>query len=204
MPVPANFGHPIKRPNFLLAADFIGGDEDLALEVQFPNALGQITSLSLQLNGENLGEMCLPSSLQVIGTLSDAALKAHLRMATMISGTVPPSQEWKDALIQHEASNKFQTAIGNVQMDEVVVVDEVCADFIFKKSGTSQLKTVRTTYDELTKYDLNPETQLRIIAGAIEKQFPQYVHDHPATVLSASKRQDIIDFLLGPDFQPWI
>jgi hypothetical protein len=47
-----------------------------------------------------------------------------------------------------------------------------------------------------------PDTQLLVVPGAIEKQFPTYVHDYPNTILSEQQRADIVAYVLA--IAPWI
>lgn len=210
MPAPVIHTFPVRRPGFISAAVFEGSDDALNLNLTYPRTDGMgDTSFILRCcrNPDNdpdlAGHICLPSSKD-INYLSQDALIAHIRMAALIAGVVPGSQEWMDSYqADLLGSTNLQTAIGNVKVTAFEAVDaDLCRISVQKTSG-GPVRVIDTDYGELGVYTYAPETQLHIVGGAIEKQFPSYVHN-PAggTTLSSSQKSAIVDYVLS--LEPWI
>lgn len=201
MPTPVIHTFPVRRPGFIMSATWVGADDDLTLECGYVDQGGVPRSIVFETRntGEGrLGEICLPTSSDVadLGPNARDILVAHLRMACMVAGlAVPGSKEFTDALIQAD-SNNLQTAIGTVKVTAVAPVDDQCVDVEFQK-GNGPKRTYRIDHGELNDYVFVPQTQLRVIAGSVEKQFPNAVHDYPTTVLSATDKASIATYVLG-------
>lgn len=203
MSVPYIYAHPVLRPGCIEQVDWIGSDEDLALQVSFRNAAGDLSTKSFQTEGENPGEICLPSS-KTINDLPEDALMASLLMASLLASAIPGTAEWVNQFSE-QTSSGLQTAIGKVVLVSVTPVDATAIDIVLKKNQTNNpLRTLRVAYGDLNinNYQYVPQTQLAVIAGAIEAQYPNYVHNYPTTVLTSSQKTDISNYLLSKAF--WI
>jgi len=162
-----------------------------------------LRTVSFPTTGENPGELCLPASNDVntLGPRKRDILVAHTRMACMISGlAVPGSKEFLDAFIGQDQNN-LQTAIGTVKVTQVVNVDDQCVEMTFR-CGSGPTLAFEVDHGELNKYVFVPATQLLVVPGAVEKQFPTYVHNHPTQVLSQQQKDDIAAYCLT--LEPWI
>lgn len=206
-PIVHNF--PVRRPNFIEDAFWIGDDDDLALNLKFTDVGGVQKSIQLETqNAERKGELCRPNSNDILdmadtqGRVRDI-LAAHVRMAVLVKGhAVPGSQEFADALVDDLlGSNNFQTSIGTVKVTDVTLIDHQCVDLEFKQ-GSGPKRTFTFDYQELMNYTFVPVTQLLVVSGAVEKEFPSYVHDHPNDVLSSSQKQDVVDYVMS--LAPWV
>lgn len=206
--IPRVHAWPVKRPGFITGVFWNGDDDDLSMIVQYTNQSGGNASISLETkNADRKGEFCLPTSSDV-ADLADTPerirdiLAAHVRMAVMIKGhAVPGSTEFEDAILDHIGSNHLQTALGTVKVKSVTIIDDQCLDIEFQK-GSGTKRTYRFDHQELMNYVYVPQTQLLVVAGAIEKEFSSYVHDHPNDVLTQVQRDDIDEYLLG--LEPWV
>lgn len=205
MPIPKVYGFPVKRPGFITRSRWIGGDDDLMLEVFSSTATGGVATTSFETANTNegrSGEVCLPGAAD-INDLDRDTIISHIRMATFISKTTAGSFEWTNAFVEQEGSKDFQLAIGSCAIIDVRQIDDVNFEFdIKKKSGGGPTRTIMTDHDEMSEYSFTPSTQLKIIAGAIKLEFPSYVHEYPSTTLSASQKQDILDFV--DTLEPWV
>lgn len=199
---------PVKRPGFITQAQWIGDDDDLSLQLSYTDVggVGKAMSLDTQ-NAERKGEICLPTSNDVADLAADDGrirdiLAAHVRMSVLCKGhAVPGSVEFSDAVLDHQESNHLQTALGTVKVKTVTILDDQCVHIEFQK-GSGPKRTYLFDHQELSNYTFVPVTQLLVVAGAIEKQFSSYVHDHPNDVLTAQQKQNIVDYVLT--LEPWI
>lgn len=204
MPVPNQTAKPLRRPagQLIVGAQWIGGDEDLSLEVQYYNSAGSIQVISFQtrnLGEGNPGVICLPSG-STIADVNDEALAASLRMAAWIAGAVPGSYEFAqtfEVATAGENAKGFQTAAGTAEVQEVRIVSDALVELDFKIKGNSTIKTLQRGYAEFSDYAFQPSTQLWCICGSVKAQFPNYQHSYPGTALSVSQRQDILDYVSG-------
>lgn len=202
MPVPNQTDRPLRRPasNLIIGAQWIGADDDLALEVQYYDAAGSTAVISFQTRnaGEgNPGVICLPSSA-TIAWVPDEALAASLKMAAWLGGAVPGSYEFAqtfEVATAGENAKGFQTAAGTTEVQEVRIVSDALIEIDFKIKGNSTIKTLTRGYAEFTNYAFQPETQLACIPGSVKAQFPSYQHDYPGTTLSSSQKQDILSYV---------
>lgn len=206
MPIPVVHPFPVRRPNFIVSATWVGTDEDLTLEVGYFDQGGIPRSVVFETRNVSegrTGEICLPTSNDVadLGPNARDILVAHLRMACMVAGlAVPGSKEFTDALLQAD-SNNLQTAVGTVKVTAVAPVDDQCVDIEFQKSPGPK-RTYRIDHGELNQYVFVPQTQLRVVGGAVEKQYPNAVHDYPGTVLTETEKANIASYVLT--LAPWI
>jgi len=67
----------------------------------------------------------------------------------------------------------------------------------FRQGNNGASRQYVMDHGELNRYTFAPSTQLFVIPGAVKKQFPNYVHDHPNTVLTTTQREDIRSYVLG-------
>lgn len=205
MTSPVVHAFPVKRPGFVNAIQWQGGDQDLALLCSYTD-LGDVTrSIVFPCRGPNeAGELCLPASSDLAnlsGTRQRDILVAHARMACMVAGlAVPGSKEFTDAFVQSETNN-LQTALGTVKVTAVDALDDQCVTLTFKQ-GTGPAYPLDVDHDELNKYAFVPSTQLLVIPGSIKKQFPTYVHDGASNILTQAQRDNIEAYVLA--LAPWI
>lgn len=219
---PIVYNHPIKRPGFITSARWLGDDDDLALQLKYENLQGGTASFSLDTkNAERNGNVCLPNSNDILqlgayhddgehlvlgdhtysGDVRDI-LAAHLRMATLIHGhSVPGSVEFQDAVLDHLEANHFQTALGTTKISDVTVLDDSLVALQCRQ-GTGPKRWFLFDYGELQNYTYVPQTQLYIVAGAIEKQYGSYTHDHPNQVLTQTQKDNIADYVVT--LAPWV
>lgn len=205
MPTPVIHEFPVKRPGFITAASWLGGPQDMVLRLEYIGAGGQGGMVSLATKGENPGEICLPTSsdLATLGGATRARdiLIAHARMACMIAGhAIPGSIEFDEAIASGQLAN-LQTALGTVKVVAARAIDDVNCQLDFRK-GTGPIFTVDTSYAEVNRYSFDPSTQLLVVAGAVEKEFPTYVHDYPNVQLTEAQKDAIAAYVLT--LEPWI
>jgi hypothetical protein len=105
-------------------------------------------------------------------------------------------------LTEQSQTSNFQTAVGAVKCTDVIFINDQIVELEFQK-GSGPKRKYQFDYGELQNYSFAPSTQLFIIAGAVEKQFPTYNHDFTAGVfLTESQKQDIVDYVLT--LSPWM
>lgn len=207
---PTVHDYPVKRPNFIKSASWVGDDSNLKLHVTFLNEDGSTGFLEFQTRNATagrVGEICLPSGLlgnndpNDLGPRARDILVAHTRMACMVAGqAVPGSQEFLDAFTQ-DGTNDLQTAIGTVKVSAVTVVNDVSINMSWRK-GSGPIYTQSVDHQELNLYQFVPDTQLLIIPGSVKKQFSTYYHDYPNTLLSDAQKDAIAAYVLA--LSPWI
>lgn len=197
------YTHPVKRPNFIEAARWIGNDDDLSLEVDYRDQNDILRTIVLVTEAGTSNARVFPPSSWDLTDLHRDTLVAHVRMATMIAKAPVGSQEFEDTFVIGEKN--FQTSVGTVKITQCDHVDDITVNVTFGP-GTGQNPTIThaITHDELTEYAFAPSTQLRIIAGALKYEFPNYEHDYPSTTLSQAQKNNVISFLTGSSFQPWV
>jgi hypothetical protein len=197
MPVPAQYGYPVKRPGLIVAAQWTGPDSNLKLQVTYVNEFGNLQVFLLSTtNAGAVGDICLPTG-KTIQDINRDAIIASVRMATFISKHIPGSKEWLDAMTTGQDTMNFQMAIGNVKIKEARIISDVQVELDMVKAGTSTpVQTVVTDFGELGTYTFAPDTQVRCAAGAIEKEYPSYIHDYPTQVLTQAQKDDIIAYVL--------
>lgn len=206
MTAPIIYEHPIRRPGFITDVVWEGEDDDLQLKLSFPDAGGTQRNLHLRANEISPGErqqICLPNSNKDIHYLDEDTLLAHVRMLTMVAGFPLGSQEWSDAWDADLLGKRdLQTAIGKVlRTGDVVTIDEQFVQFTVKRKNQGATREMTISHSDI-RYTFTPQTQLLVVAGAIEAEFPNYQHDYPDSVLSSQERQDIVDYVMG--LEPWI
>lgn len=203
MPEPIVYEFPVRRPGFITQAQWIGGDDDLALQLTYTGVGGGTQSVSLTTrNPDNLiADIALPSGMTVDDMKRDLIV-AHIRMATFVSKTVAGSEEWQKAFIEQAGARHFQTPIGNVKVTDVRMTSDVEFELDIKKTGGGPTRTLTSDHSEMSRYTFTPSTQLLIVGGAVWKDFGSYHHDYPNEVLSAQQKQDIVDYVLT--LEPWI
>lgn len=209
MPIPYLPGHPVKRPaGFLLNPQFEGNDDSLVLRVEYPDNLGinRVINFRCTQQGSDQQEICIANTKWDLSNISRDTIVAHLRMASIISKTIPGSKEWSDALVNVGLldSKYFQMAVGQVKLISWEVLDERMLRLEFQRGTTSDKVFHDVDMMEMTAetYTYAPSTQLLVIPGAIEVQFPNYHHDYPSVVLTTQQRQDIIDYV--SELELWI
>lgn len=206
MPTPIVHPFPVKRPGFFTGVNWVGqpGNDEVQLDLSYTSALGLPAVHTLYaLNNPN-ATLCLPSSKTILD-VPDDVLIAHLRMAGMIAGVVPGSQEYADAMIESGQGNavNFQTPIGAVKVTSIAFISDTLVDVEFQKTSGGTKKTVRTGYVDLASYSFAPSTQLSVMAGSIKKQFPTYVQDPTQSqFLTQAQMDDIRSYVLSQE--PWI
>jgi len=205
MPTPTVFSFPVKRPGFIETAEWVGTDDDLFLFCGYRDQTGAYQTISFATrNANEPGEICIPSSNDVanLGPRARDILVAHLRMACMIGGVaIPGSAEFTAVLADQANPANLQTAVGDVKITSVALVDDTQVNLTFRQGGGAYREHL-INHDEINKYSFIPATQLLIIPGSVKKQFPTYVHNHPNTVLTTSQKADIVSYVLG--LAPWI
>lgn len=195
---------PVRRPGYIEQANWQGTAEDMALELAYRNLAGQLEVVSFATQGENPGEICVPSSndLANLGPRARDILVAHLRMACMIRGVaIPCSKEFEDVWVTQSNANYFQTALGTTKITGCTAVSDSEADISWRV-GTGPIYVTRVGHGEINSYAYAPSTQLLVVAGSVKKQFPSYVHNYPTTVLTQAQKDDIASYCVGLD--PWI
>jgi len=209
MVIPINYGKPTRRPGAYLIADanWHGDTQDLVLEVDIFDSGGQQNRMTFPCTGEDgMGQICLPGTA-TIEDISREAIIASVRMAMFLGNYSAWSFEAIDAFTKQEGAKNFQTAIGNSKIvDTRIGTDDQNIEFDIKKYGTSQpIRTIATTVDEISKYSFEPVYQMNIIPGAVEWKYSGYIHDPDDNkTLTENQKQDIIDFLMSDEFQPWV
>lgn len=199
MSTPTQYGYPVKRPGIITAASWQGSDANLSLELTYTNEFGlpQIFVLRCSSVAQGVGLICLPSSV-TISDINRDALVASIRMATFIGGTIPGSFEWMTAMTTGQDTMNFQVALGTAKVKAVRLIDDARIEIDMIKSGNNTpVQTIQTDHQEIGTYTFTPDSQLHCVAGAIEKQFPSYVHD-PANgvILSQAHRDDIAAYVV--------
>lgn len=203
MATPINYGFPARRPGIITAANFLGPDDDLALQVEYTNPLGipAIISFSTR-NAGAVGEICLPTTA-TINDLTRDAIIASVRMALFLGSHKPWTAEALSAFVNQEQGQNFQLAIGKCTIVATRFgANDSDLQFDIRKSSGGAVRTISTTIDEIARYTMAPSTQLRVIAGAIEAQFTSYVHDHPNVALTSQQKADIASYVLT--LAPWV
>lgn len=202
MPIPTVHTFPVKRPNFIQQANWLGPDDDLALQVVYTDITGNLQEVQFQTrSADNPGEICLPASNDVatLGLRVRDILAAHLRMACLLGGvSVPGSVEFNRVLADQANPANLQTAIGDVKVTAVSLVNDQEALITFRQGNNGTSRQYLMDHGELNRYTFAPSTQLFVIPGAVKKQFPNYVHDHPNNIiLTTTQREDVRNFVLG-------
>lgn len=201
MPTMIDYGFPERRPNSILNLQWIGPDDDLALQGEYYDNAGQLRVIQwgTKING---GELCLPSSATVLDLSRDTAI-AHVRMAMFLGNYRAWTIEAQNALITQSDAKYFQTPVGECRVVATrhgAQPGEV--EFDLRKGTSGPILVVQTSVDELTRYALTPSSQLRIVCGSVKKQFSNYIHDYPGTVLTQSQKDDIVSYVAS--LAPWI
>jgi hypothetical protein len=205
-----NYGKPVRRPSSIVIANAFweGDSQDLGLVVDVKDENGQTIRLTFPCTGEDgIGQICLPSRAD-INSVERQAIISSVRMAMFVGDYVPWSYEAIEAFVQQEGAALFQTAIGKAKISDTGLseINDVDIWFDIKKYGTSNpVRRINTTFDELARYTLEPVSQMWIIPGSVKYKFSSFVHDpDDGKELNDSQKQDIIDYLMGGEFSPWI
>lgn len=201
MPTPTVLPFPVKRPGFIETAEWLGNDDDLFLSCNYRDQSGALQNISFATrNANEPGEICLPASSDVasLGPRARDVLVAHLRMACMLGGTaVPGSAEFNAVLADQANPANLQTAIGDVRITAVAVENDTQVRLTFRQGSNGAQREHLVDHVELNSYVFAPSTQLLVVPGAVKKQFSNYVHNHPSTVLTTSQKADIVSYVLG-------
>lgn len=208
MPTPTVFDYPVKRPGFITGVTWNGQPQDsvLSLNIEYvgSNGLPSQTTLWTTGNVNQVAALCLPSG-KTVNDMTDDLLIAHVRMAGMISGTIPGSQEYDDAITGTGLLNgrNFQTPIGDVKVTQVQSVDERVIRLTFQKTSGGLTRDVDADVNDLSKYAFAASTQLLVVAGAIKKQYPTYIHDAATNKHLTQAQMDTISaYVLA--LEPWV
>lgn len=208
MTTPTNLGYPAKRPGFITGVTWNGQPQDaqLSLSIEYVGENGNPsqTVLFTTPKTDPVPTLCLPSGKTITDMIDDVMI-AHIRMAGMISGTIPGSQEYTDAITGTGLLNgrNFQTPIGDVKVTAVQSVDERTIRLTCQKTSGGITRDVDADINDLAKYAFAPSTQLLVIAGAIKKQYPNYIHDAATNKHLTQQQMDTIEaFVMG--LEPWI
>lgn len=209
MPTPTVFTYPVKRPGFITGVTWNGqpNDASVSLSIEYVNENGLPASTTLYTTGnpnQPVPTLCLPSG-KTVNDMIDDLLIAHVRMAGMISGTIPGSQEYEDAITGTGLLNgrNFQTPIGDVKITQVQSVNERTIRLTFQKTSGGITRDVDADVQDLSKYAFAASTQLLVVAGAIKKQFPTYIHDAATNKHLTQAQMDTISAYVL-DLEPWI
>lgn len=206
MPTHLVLPYPIKRPGFIEAADWIGapGQDDLTLRLEYKDAQGVAAQTDLYTVNAVNATLCLPAA-KTVADLPEDIFTAHIRMAGMISGTIPGSMEYDAAIKSDGAGNarNFQMPIGDVKVTAIAAIDPLTLRFTFQKTSGGATRDIDMDVRDLASYAFAPSTQLLIVAGAIKKQYPTYIQDHAnGKDLTQTQMDTIAAYVLGLD--PWI
>lgn len=205
MAIPKIYTYPVKRPGFFTSVSWSGnpGDPHPSLDIFYIGGDGNSASVSMLTRDHPDGFMCLPTTA-TINDLTEDLLTAHIRMAGMISGTIPGSKEYSDALILTNQANDryFQMPIGDVKVISVVSLSDQILAVEFQK-GSAASRTIDIPILDLATYSFAPSTQLLCIAGAVRKQYPTYIQD-PATnkYLTQTQMDNIANYVMT--IEPWV
>lgn len=205
MPAHLVLSYPIKRPGFIENVTWVGapGQDDLTLNLEYKDAQGMAAQTSLYTVNAPNATLCLPASKGIMD-LPEDILTAHVRMAGMISGTVPGSVEYDNAIKgpMLDARN-FQMPIGDVRVTSIVPVSPTMHRFTFQKTSGGLTRDLDIDIRDLATYAFAPSTQLLVVAGAIKKQYPTYIQDHAnGKDLTQAQMDTIAAYVMGLD--PWI
>jgi hypothetical protein len=203
MTTPVVFLYPVKRPGFITGVTWNGQptDAQISLSIEYIDAQGLASQSVLYTTPNSIATLCLPSSKGIVD-VDDDTLIAHQRMAGMISGTIPGSSEYDDAITGSSVLNarNFQTPIGDAKITDVTPLDERNIQVTWQKSSGGATKVVIADIQDLAKYAFAPSTQLRVIAGAIKKQYPTYIHDAATNKhLTQTQMDTIAAYVMGLD-----
>lgn len=206
MPTHLVLDYPIRRPGFIENANWVGapGQDDLTLRLEYHDAQGQAGQCELYTVNAANAILCLPSN-KTIEDLPEDIFSAHVRMAGMVSGTIPGSEEYNTAIKGSGdlGARNFQMPIGDVKVTAIQYLSAAMARFTFQKSSGGATRDIDLDVRDLATYAFAPSTQLLVIAGAIKKQYPTYIQDHAnGKDLTQTQMDTIAAYVLGLD--PWI
>lgn len=206
MPTPIVLEYPIKRPGFITNAFWQGlpTDPEISLIIEYVNNLGIPSQTVLYTTPAPNASLCLPNG-KTVADLSDDVYIAHVRMAGMISGTIPGSEEYNNAIKGDGllGARYFQTPIGDVKVTDIQMIYPSNVQLTFQKTGGGPTHIVITDVGDLSTYSFAPSTQLITIAGAIKKQYPTYIHDAATSkFLTQTQMDTIAAYVMG--LEPWI
>ena len=206
MPTHLVLGYPIRRPAFTENANWVGepGQDDLTLRLEYRDAQGQAGQTELYTVTAENATLCLPNSKD-IHSLPEDVFSAHVRMAGMVSGTIPGSSEYDAAIKADGAGNarNFQMPIGDVRVTTIQYLTAAMVRFTFQKTSGGPTRDIDLDVRDLATYAFAPSTQLLVVAGAIKKQYPTYIQDHAnGKDLTQTQMDTIAAYVLGLD--PWI
>lgn len=204
MVAPFQPGYPVRRAaGFLLNPQFEGTDDQLIFRVEYPDNQGvtHVVTFRCTPSGSAPQEMCIANSKFDLSKISRDTVVAHLRMASIISKTIPGSKEWEAVLVDTGLldAKYFQMPVGQVRIISWSMGDDRTVRLEFQRGTTSDKVFHDVDLNEITaeQYVYAPSTQLMVIPGSVERQFPNYHHDYPDVILSVQQRQDIIDYVAG-------
>lgn len=141
----------------------------------------------------------------------DEQLMASLSMSAILSGALPGTSEFFDAVTVQDTKN-FQTIIGDVKLkqnptpviDQSIGPDGTVYDILFCKAAqVSNTKTVRTDAWNLSQYSNRVDSgahAVYCVAGALHKEFGFKKSQLGAA--GSANRQAVIDFVAGRYF--WV
>jgi hypothetical protein len=189
------YDHPSKRPGIIDTVTFHGDDDDLSMVVEWSEGhdSGAVTFQLQNLDEGQCGTICLPANSSLDDASKDS-IEASIRMHAFLSGSIAGSDEFL-AMFAVGGGNDIKSAVGNLRIDSVVMVDGLTFNINIKR-GVDTL-AILTDHRAVSHYSYAPSTQLLVIAGAVRAEFPSYVHDYPTHVLTQGERGDIEAYVLG-------
>lgn len=192
--------HPSKRPGMITAATFHGDDDDLSFTVEWSDdhESGAVAFQLQNLDEGRCGTICLPANSS-LDDASEDSIVASIRMNAFLSGSIAGSDEFL-AMFAVGDGKDIRSAVGNLRIDTVVMVDGVTFNINLKR-GDDKL-AILTDHRAVSHYSYTPSTQLLVIAGAVCAEYPLYVHDYPSKVLTQAQKDDIISYVV--QLEPWI
>lgn len=207
MPTPMVLEYPIKRPGFITNAYWLGlpTDPEISLVLEYVDAQGNANQTVLYTTPVAIASLCLPHTLKTVADLSDDVYIAHVRMAGMVSGAIPGSEEYNNAIKGDGllGARYFQTPIGDVKVTDIQMIYPSNVQMTFQKTGGGPTHVVVTDVADLSTYSFTPSTQLITVAGAIKKQYPTYIHDAATgKFLTQTQMDTIAAYVMG--IEPWI
>lgn len=202
---------PVRRVGFVTEVEFQGTDDELEMQVTYQTLTGvngHTFRCTDQGGGQHKEAFLTNTEKNDIDKIDRDALVAHLRLCTLLSRTQVGTREWEDAVkaVTDNQAKWLQTAVGQtrVQNQDLSFVDDTCVNIVFQKGSSSNKVTHLVSYGELhfNGYTPNPETDILMVPGALEKEFG-YVHEPPSNPLTLAEKDDICDFLLN-EWAPFI
>lgn len=202
--IPAVFSYPVKRPiGYLHNARFEGDDEDLEFKVDYYKEGGGVNTYTFRCTdqgGTDYQQICIPNSYFDLDKLDRDCLISHVRMAGIISGFLPDSKEYENALkVSGPGQTKwFQTAMGQVKVIRIDPLSNGLIEMEFQRGSTSDKRVISDiSPNEITRggYSFSPSTQVCVVAGSTAWKYPNHEHDLPSNPLTSGEKDDFCDYV---------